>query len=98
MKRYASHIVIALLTFAVGVSCVFLLNGSMTAWFERVRGFVFAVLMLVPSAICFCQAFHRERGLRRSVAYNMLMLSLSVLLFVVGFIVFFVTLVVTTLY
>lgn len=84
MKRYFFYIAVALLTFAFGISCAVVLGGAAGFSFGRVNGLILAPLTLLPSAVCFSQAFRAKRGLRRSTTYNLLMLSLSGLLFVVG--------------
>jgi hypothetical protein len=84
MKRYVFYIAVALLTFTFGISCAVMLGGAAGFSFGRVNGFILAPLTLLPSAVCFSQAFRTKRGLRRSTTYNLLMLSLSGLLFVIA--------------
>jgi uncharacterized membrane protein YgdD (TMEM256/DUF423 family) len=89
MKRYVFYIIAALLTFAIGVSGASLFDSLTAAWLDRVEHFICASLTLASSVVCFIQAFHHPRGLRRSVSYNLVMLSLSAALFIVGFVLFF---------
>ncbi|HST50833.1 MAG TPA: hypothetical protein VLJ61_02395 [Pyrinomonadaceae bacterium] len=84
MKRYVFHIVAALLTFAIGVSCAVMLGGSTAFEFGQVGEFILPSTILVSGAICFRQSFTAKLGLRQNTTYNLLMFSASGLLFAVG--------------
>lgn len=98
MRKYVLNIVVALLAFGCGVACVVALDGSTTYLLSRVRDLILPPVMFVPSAICFSQTFASKRGLRRSTSYNLLMLSLSGLLFIVGTFAFFIMLLVESFF
>lgn len=93
MKRYALNITAALFAFACGISCAVMLDGSVMPLSGRAKDFILAPLTLVPSAVCFGQAFPGKRGLRQRAPYNLLMLSLSGIMFIVGAFLLFVILV-----
>ena len=80
MKRYVFYIVVGLSTFAIGVLTAF----AWPAQFGRFGSFVPALSAFASGAVCFGQAFSAKRGLRRYPLYNLLMLSLSGLMFTVA--------------
>ena len=81
MKRHALHVLTALATFALGVSCAAVLKGHEPFRLGCLGEFVPGLVILAGAAACFGQSFRCGGGLRRNTSYNMLMLSLSGLLF-----------------
>jgi hypothetical protein len=82
--RYILSAVTALLAFACGVFCALVFQKTFALESELLAGCIPPLVMLGAGAVCFSQAFPGERGLRRNPTYNLLMLSLSGLLFMVG--------------
>jgi hypothetical protein len=83
MKGRALNLCVAASAFGVGVLCAWPLVGPESRSGEYGDLFTPA-LLLGAGALCFTQAYAAERGLRKSVLYNSLMLSLSGLLFLAG--------------
>jgi hypothetical protein len=86
MKRYVLYIVAVLLTFALGVAGASALRGHGPDWLMALGILAVGPLTLGAAAVCYRQSLRGERGPRRSVAYNMLMLNAAALLFAVGLI------------
>jgi hypothetical protein len=84
MRSYVPRVAVALLAFANGVACVALFDGAASHLFGVARELLVFASLFVSSGLCFSQAFSSEHGLRRRPSYNLMMLSLSGLLFFVG--------------
>jgi hypothetical protein len=80
--------------FACGVVCACLFGTSKSRLLGTALGLLLSPVALLPSAFCFSQSYAGTRGLRRRSSYNLFMLSLSGLLFIVGAFAFFIMLLV----
>jgi hypothetical protein len=93
MKRHVFSAAAVLSTFALGVVFAAALKGHEPSWLMWLGVAAPGAMTLGMAAVCYRQSLRGERGLRRSVAYNMLMFSAAALLFTVGVILSFITLV-----
>ncbi len=94
MRKNVLRFVATTIAFACGVTCVSVIDGPTSHLLGRVGELTLPLVMLASSAACFTQTFPGDRGLRKLASFNLLMLSLSGLLFIVGAFSLFITLLV----